>query len=40
MQFWKSPPCWREIATKVVDCSTARPMVRCRVYCVSFAVPD
>ena len=24
----------------VVDCRTARPIVRYRVYCVSFAVPD
>ncbi len=24
----------------VVDCRTARPMVRYRVYCVSLAVPD
>ncbi len=34
-----APPGFRAIATSVVDCRIARPMVRYRVYWVSFAVP-
>ncbi len=38
-QPWKSPPLRATVMT-VVDCRMASAIVRYRVYCVSFAVPD